>query len=123
MKVRVIIATILLLTLIPPMYFTLRWVPILSDLESNKVSESYKSFSDQVRSESLSHSQIADRLSHMADGEKLIANGFGLLKVSLLYWLIALVFILVAQGYLLHTLLCTLSIKLSEQDVESGATV
>jgi len=100
-----IISVILLLALAPTSYLCMKGAIYFSALEGQEVSASYRVFAKEIESNSLSNEEIAARVNKIADGEEKISNGFGLLKLSLYFWLVGILAITALQAYLLRMLL------------------
>jgi hypothetical protein len=119
-KYHLIALVILGLTLAPTVFIGYKGVSYLSKLEGKEVAIGYRDFADKVQSGTLSNAEIASRINKIASGEEKIAEGFGLLKISLYYWLVVIVAITALQAYLLRALLMSHN-QLSQQDAASGA--
>ncbi|MBB3063638.1 hypothetical protein [Microbulbifer rhizosphaerae] len=119
-KYHLIALAILGLTLAPTVYIGAKGASYLSKLEGKEVAIGYREFADKVQSGALSNADIASRINKIASGEEKIAEGFGLLKLSLYYWLAFIVAITALQAYLLRALLRSHN-QLSQQDAASGA--
>lgn len=78
---------------------------------------SYREFANKIQSGTISNADIASRFNKIANGEEKIAKGFGMFKLSLYFWLIAIVAITTLQAFLFRVLLKTHN-KLSQQDAD-----
>jgi len=102
-----ILIVILGLTLVPSLFLCVKGIAYFSTLEGTEVVVSYREFARDIESGLLSNTEIADRVNRIANGEEKISQGFGMLKLSLFYWVLAFIAITLLQAFLLRILVNT----------------
>ena len=101
-NIKILALTIIAITIVPPLYIVGKGAVYFSQLEDYSYSEALEKFAGQVATGEMENLEIADRIGKMAEAERKIASGSGLVKLGLYFGLLAVFALGFLQAYLLR---------------------
>ena len=105
MNIKMLFLAILLITFVPSGLMISKFLPGFIELGHQNGAVSIQDFAMSVEAETLTYSEIADRLYRSAEGEKQMTRGFKNVEKAFYFWLLLLGVCTILQIFLVRLLI------------------